>query len=411
MKTTGEKRKVSLTVWIFIALILGVIAGILLQGSPKIAETYIAPLGTIFLNLVKMVVVPVVLFSIMQGVISLQDIRKVGSIGGKTVAFYICTTAFAVTLGLVFANMLNVGSGYKLDSGMLEGFEAVESPSFIDTIVNIFPSNAVQPLADATMLQIIVIALFFGFGVIIAGEKGKLAGSVIESFSEVSIKVMGIIIKFSPIGVFGLITPVIATNGVSVLLPLLKLIGVAYLVSIIHMVVVYSSAVRAIGKISPIRFFKEMSEAMLFAFSSASSVGTLPFNMECTKRLGVKKEVSSFVLPLGATINMDGTAIYQGVCVVFIAQIFGMDLTMSQQLTVILTATLASIGTAGVPGSGVIMLSMVLQSVGLPLEGIALVAGIDRILDMARTPVNITGDAACSVCVNAMELKKEQQAG
>ena len=400
MKTTGEKRKVSLTVWIFIALILGVIAGILLQGSPKIAETYIAPLGTIFLNLVKMVVVPVVLFSIMQGVISLQDIRKVGSIGGKTVAFYICTTAFAVTLGLVFANMLNVGSGYKLDSGMLEGFEAVESPSFIDTIVNIFPSNAVQPLADATMLQIIVIALFFGFGVIIAGEKGKLAGSVIESFSEVSIKVMGIIIKFSPIGVFGLITPVIATNGVSVLLPLLKLIGVAYLVSIIHMVVVYSSAVRAIGKISPIRFFKEMSEAMLFAFSSASSVGTLPFNMECTKRLGVKKEVSSFVLPLGATINMDGTAIYQGVCVVFIAQIFGMDLTMSQQLTVILTATLASIGTAGVPGSGVIRLSMVLQSVGLPLEGIALVAGIDRILDMARTTVNITGDAACSVCVN-----------
>ena len=305
MKTTGEKRKVSLTVWIFIALILGVIAGILLQGSPKIAETYIAPLGTIFLNLVKMVVVPVVLFSIMQGVISLQDIRKVGSIGGKTVAFYICTTAFAVTLGLVFANMLNVGSGYKLDSGMLEGFEAVESPSFIDTIVNIFPSNAVQPLADATMLQIIVIALFFGFGVIIAGEKGKLAGSVIESFSEVSIKVMGIIIKFSPIGVFGLITPVIATNGVSVLLPLLKLIGVAYLVSIIHMVVVYSSAVKAIGKISPIRFFKEMSEAMLFAFSSASSVGTLPFNMECTKRLGVKKEVSSFVLPLGATINID----------------------------------------------------------------------------------------------------------
>lgn len=411
MKTTGEKRKVSLTVWIFAALVLGVIAGILLQDSPKIAETYIAPLGTIFLNLVKMVVVPVVLFSIMQGVISLQDIRKVGSIGGKTVAFYICTTAFAVTLGLVFANMLNVGSGYKLDSGMLESFEAVESPSFIDTIVNIFPSNAVQPLADATMLQIIVIALFFGFGVIIAGEKGKMAGSVIESFSEVSIKVMGIIIKFSPIGVFGLITPVIATNGVSVLLPLLKLIGVAYLVSIIHMVVVYSSAVKAIGKISPIRFFKEMSEAMLFAFSSASSVGTLPFNMECTKRLGVKKEVSSFVLPLGATINMDGTAIYQGVCVVFIAQIFGMDLTMSQQLTVILTATLASIGTAGVPGSGVIMLSMVLQSVGLPLEGIALVAGIDRILDMARTTVNITGDAACSVCVNAMELKKEQKAG
>lgn len=406
-----EKKKVSLTVWILAALLLGVAAGLLLQNNSELADTYIKPLGTIFLNLVKMVVVPVVLFSIMQGVISLQDIRKVGAIGGKTVAFYMCTTAFAVTLGLIFANFLNVGSGYKLASDTLEAYEgAAETPSFIDTIVNIFPSNAVQPLAEATMLQIIVIALFFGFGIILAGEKGKAAGAVIESFSEVCIKVMGVIIRLSPIGVFGLITPVIASNGPSVLLPLLKLIGVVYLVCVLHMVFVYSSLVKAIAKMNPLRFFKGMSEAMIFAFSSASSVGTLPFNLSCTQKLGARKEVASFVLPLGATINMDGTAIYQGVSVVFIAQIFGVDLTMSQQLMIILTATLASIGTAGVPGSGVIMLAMVLQSVGLPLEGIALVAGVDRILDMARTTVNITGDAACTICVDAAEKKKELRA-
>lgn len=410
MEKQNGKKKVSLTVWILGALILGVIAGLLLQNHSDIAETYIKPLGTIFLNLVKMVVVPVVLFSIMQGVISLQDIRKVGAIGGKTVVFYMCTTAFAVTLGLVFANLLSVGSGYQLSSESLEAYEGVtEAPSFIDTIVNIFPSNAIQPLADATMLQIIVIALFFGFGIILAGEKGKVAGSVVESFSEVCIKVMGVIIKLSPIGVFGLITPVIASNGPSVLLPLLKLIGVVYFVCVLHMVLVYSSLVKAIAKMSPFRFFKGMGEAMIFAFSSASSVGTLPFNLECTQKLGAKKEVASFVLPLGATINMDGTAIYQGVSVIFIAQIFGIDLTISQQLMIILTATLASIGTAGVPGSGVIMLAMVLQSVGLPLEGIALVAGVDRILDMARTTVNITGDAACTICVDASEKKKEQR--
>ncbi len=410
MNEQKEKKKVSLTVWILAALIIGVAAGLLLQNRSEIAETYIKPLGTIFLNLVKMVVVPVVLFSIMQGVISLKDIRKVGSIGGKTVVFYMCTTAFAVTLGLVFANILNVGSGYQLSSETLESFEGVtEAPSLIDTIVNIFPSNAVQPLADATMLQIIVIALFFGFGIIVAGEKGRLAGQVVESLAEVCIKVMGMIIKLSPIGVFGLITPVIAANGPSVLLPLLKLIGIVYLVCLLHMVFVYSSLVKAIARMNPLTFFKGMSEAMIFAFSSASSVGTLPFNLECTQKLGARKEVASFVLPLGATINMDGTAIYQGVSVIFIAQIFGVPLTLSQQLMIILTATLASIGTAGVPGSGVIMLAMVLQSVGLPLEGIALVAGVDRILDMARTTVNITGDAACTICVDASEKKREKK--
>ncbi|MBR3753280.1 MAG: dicarboxylate/amino acid:cation symporter [Ruminiclostridium sp.] len=402
----GEKKKLSLTAWIAIGLVLGIIAGLAFQGAPAIATDYIKPFGTIYLNLIKMVVVPVVLLSIMQGIVSLQDVRKVGSIGVKTIAFYLCTTAVAVTLGLVFANILQVGAGYVISTEGLS-YEASEAPGLMQTIVNIFPSNFFQPLADATMLQVIVIALFFGFGIILAGEKGKLAKDCVDSFAEVSFKVMMMILKLSPIGVFALICPVVATNGPDVLLPLLKVIVVAYTAYIVHMIVTYSLSVKAFAGLSPLKFFKVMSEPMLFAFSSASSVGTLPFNMDATQRLGARKEVSSFVLPLGATINMDGTAIYQGVCAIFIAEIFGIDLTIAQQITIILTATLASIGTAGVPGAGMIMLAMVLESVGLPLEGIALVAGIDRILDMGRTTVNITGDAACTMCVDAWEKKRE----
>ena len=403
-----QKRKLSLTAKIFISLVLGVVVGWALQGNPHIAVDYIKPFGTIYLNLIKMVVVPVVLLSIMQGIVSLQDVRKVGAIGARTVAFYMCTTALAVTLGLLFANLLNVGGGYVIATEGL-AYEAKEAPSFIDTLVNIFPSNFFKPLAEANMLQVIVTAILFGFGIILAGEKGKAAEAVVNSCAEVSFKVMDMIIRLSPIGVFALICPVVAQNGLAVLLPLLKVILVAYVGYLCHMVVVYSASVKAFAGMSPLTFFKGMSRPILFAFSSASSVGTLPFNMEATQALGARREVASFVLPLGATINMDGTAIYQGVCAIFIAQIFGIGLSIPQQLTIILTATLASIGTAGVPGSGMIMLAMVLQSVGLPVEGIALVAGIDRILDMGRTVVNITGDAACTICVDAWEKKREQR--
>ena len=406
MSGTREKKKLSLTTWIALGLVLGVIAGLAFQGAPDVATEYIKPFGTIYLNLIKMVVVPVVLLSIMQGIVSLQDVRKVGSIGVKTICFYLVTTAIAITLGLVMANLLQVGAGYTIATEGLS-YEAAEAPSLMETIVNIFPSNFFQPLADATMLQVIVIALFFGFGIILAGEKGKLAKDLVDSCAEVSFKVMFIILKLSPIGVFALICPVVASNGPDVLLPLLKVILVAYAAYILHMIVTYSTAVKLASGMSPLKFFKGMSEPILFAFSSASSVGTLPFNLDATQQMGARKEISSFVLPLGATINMDGTAIYQGVCAIFIAQIFGVDLTMAQQLTIILTATLASIGTAGVPGAGMIMLAMVLESVGLPLEGIALVAGIDRILDMGRTTVNITGDAACTMCVDAWEKKRE----
>ena len=335
----------------------------------------------------------------------MKDIRKVGSVGLKSVSFYMATTAIAVTLGMIFANVSKVGTGFQFASESLT-FESLETPNFMDTLLNIFPSNAVEPLVSATMLQVIVLALFFGFGIILAGEKGEPLGSLIDSMTEVCLQIMGIIIKLSPIGVFALLLPVVAENGPSVLFPLLKLIVVIYLAYIFHMVTVFSATSRAMANLSPLRFFKEMVPAMTMAFSSSSSVGTLPLNIECSQKLGAKKEITSFVLPLGATINMNGTSIYQGVCAIFIANVFGIQLTLTQQIMIVLTATLASIGTAGVPGSGVIMLSMVLQSAGLPLEGIALIAGIDRILDMGRTVVNITGDANCAVCISAMEDRK-----
>lgn len=404
-----QKKKLSLAVQIFIGLGLGIIAGLcfLAVGKADLAVTYVKPIGTIFLNLVKFIVVPIVLTSIISGVISMRDIRKVGSIGWKTVVYYMTTTAFAVVIGLVFSNLFK-GFYQTLQTTGLE-YEVATSTNFMDTLVGIFPSNIIKPMADANMLQVIVIALFFGFGIILAGDKGKAFADVIESGYEVSMIIMDLILKLSPVGVFCLITPVVAENGAEILGSLAMVLLTAYVCYAIHAIVVYSSTVKTLAGLSPLAFFKGMAPAMILAFSSASSVGTLPLNLECTQKLGAKKDVASFVLPLGATINMDGTAIYQGVCAVFIATCYGIDLTIGQMATIVLTATLASIGTAGVPGAGMVMLAMVLQSVGLPVEGIALVAGVDRIFDMGRTVVNITGDAACSICVSKMEERKEMK--
>ena len=403
MKT---KKKLSLAVQIFIALGLGILAGLafLAANRADLAVSYVKPFGTIFLNLIKFIVVPIVLSSIIVGVISMKDIRKVGSVGGKTVLYYMTTTAFAIAIGLVMANVFK-GFFQILETTDLT-YEVASQTNFMDTLVGIFPSNIINPMLNANMLQVIVIALLFGFGIILAGEKGAPLAQVITSLSDVSMVIMELILKLSPIGVFCLITPVVAENGPKILGSLAMVLLTAYVSYALHAIVIYSTTVKVLGKVSPITFFKTMAPAMAFAFSSASSVGTLPLNLECTQKLGAKKDVASFVLPLGATINMDGTAIYQGVCSVFIAACFGIDLTLSQMMTIVLTATLASIGTAGVPGSGMIMLAMVLQSVGLPVEGIALVAGVDRIFDMGRTVVNITGDAACAVIVSNSEDKK-----
>jgi Na+/H+-dicarboxylate symporter len=397
-------KKLSLAGWIFIGLLLGIGAGLLLMNNTGIAENYIAPWGTLFLNLIKFIVIPVVLLSIIMGVVSQSDIKQIGAIGWKTIVYYICTTTIAISIGLLVSNLFKGGYKAIKDTGV--EFTPSDPVSPVDTVLNMFPKNIIEPFLNATMLQIIVISLLVGFAIVLVGEKAAPAKNLIDSFCEVSLKIMEFIIKLSPIGIFCLITPVVALNGPTILGSLAMVLGVAYLSYIIHMVATYSASVAVFAKMSPIKFFKGMWPMMVMAFSSASSMATLPLNMQCTQKLGVKPSVSSFVLPLGATINMDGTAIYQGVCSIFIAQCFGIDLTFMQMLTIVLTATLASIGTAGVPGSGMIMLAMVLESVGMPVEGIALVAGVDRIFDMGRTTVNVTGDAACTICINAIETRR-----
>lgn len=403
---TKEKKKMSLAMQIFIALVLAIVAGLLMQKYADFAQSYIKPFGTIFLNLVKFIVVPIVLFSIMCGIISMRDIKKVGSIGLKTVVYYLCTTAFAITIGLIGGNLFE-GLFPKVATTDLT-YEAAEATSFMDTIVNIFPSNFISPMVEANMLQIIVMALLLGFAIIMIGEeKNARVVRACNDLNDVFMKCMEMILKLSPIGVFCLLCPVIASNGPAIIGSLAMVLLAAYICYIVHAVVVYSIAVKTMGGLSPMEFFKGMLPAIMFAFSSASSVGTLPINMECVEKMGASKEVTSFVLPLGATINMDGTAIYQGVCAIFIAACYGIHLTLPQMVTIILTATLASIGTAGVPGAGMVMLAMVLTSVGLPVDGIALVAGVDRIFDMGRTTVNITGDASCCMIVSNLEKKKE----
>ena len=390
----------SLAIQIFIALVLAIIVGLILgeKGAP-FASSYIKPFGTIFLNLIKFIVCPIVLFSIVR------DVKKVGSIGLKTVVFYLCTTAIAIIIGLGVASLAK--GLFPMIATTDLTYSAKASTSFMDTIVGIFPSNFLAPLLNANMLQIIVMAILIGFAIVVIGEKRDI--KVVEGFldlNEIFLKCMEMILKLSPIGVFCLLCPVIAQNGSQIIGSLAMVLLVAYICYILHAVLVYSISVFTMGGVSPIKFFKGMMPAIMFAFSSASSVGTLPINMKCVDELGADKEISSFVLPLGATINMDGTAIYQGVCAVFIAACYGINLTLPQMLTIVLTATLASIGTAGVPGAGMVMLAMVLTSVGLPVDGIALVAGVDRIFDMGRTTVNITGDAACAIVVSNIERKK-----
>lgn len=402
-----QKKKISLAMQIFIALILAILVGLLIQSHADFANSYIKPFGTIFLNLVKFIVVPIVLFSIMCGIISMSDIRKVGAIGLKTVCFYLCTTAFAVTVGLIGGNLFK--GLFPVVATTDLSYEAAASTSFMDTLVNIFPSNFVSPMVEANMLQIIVMAILLGFSIILVGEKNIRVVNAFNDLNDIFMKCMELILKLSPIGVFCLLCPVIASNGPAIIGSLAMVLLAAYICYIVHAVVVYSITVKTMGGMSPVKFFKGMLPAIMFAFSSASSVGTLPINMSCTEKLGAKKEVASFVLPLGATINMDGTAIYQGVCAIFIAACYGIHLTLPQMLTIVLTATLASIGTAGVPGAGMVMLAMVLTSVGLPVDGIALVAGIDRIFDMGRTTVNITGDAACTIVVSNLEEKRERR--
>jgi Na+/H+-dicarboxylate symporter len=391
--------KNNLLTQILIAFVVAIVLGVLVGPSIEVVK----PLGDLFLRLIKFVIVPLVLASLVVGVASTGDLGRLGRMGGKTVMFYLVTTAIAVTLGLLLGHVFAPGTGLELSSPTTT-VEAKETEGIIATLLAIVPINPVEALVEGNMLQIIFFAIFLGLGITLVGEKARPLHLFFESLAEVMYRITGIVMRFAPIGVFGLIAPTVGKYGLSILLPLIKIILVLAVGCILHALIVYSIAVKAFAKMNPITFFKGIAPASLVAFSTSSSAGTLPVTIKSAEdNLGVSKRVSSFVLPLGATVNMDGTAMYQGICALFVAQFFGIDLTFVQQLTIVLTATLASIGAAGVPGAGLIMLTMVFTSVGLPLEGIALIAGIDRVLDMFRTSLNVTGDGAASVVVAASE--------
>lgn len=394
----------NLSIKILISLVLSVVVGLMagVDGLPFI-KWWIAPVGTIFINLIKMVIVPIVFTSLVVGMTSLGDLKKLGRIGIKTIFIYLFTTAIAIVIGFIVAGIIHPGIGLEMTAG--DAVKVKEAPSIMQVLVAMVPTNPVASMAKADILPIIIFALFVGVGILqVGGKKSQLLIDWFDAAAEVSYKIINMVMQFAPIGVFCLLLPVVAENGPKVLVPLLSVIACMALGSVIHAIAVYSSMARIWGNTSPLKFFRGMSEAILIAFTTCSSAATLPINMKnCQEKLGCSRDITSFVLPLGATINMDGTAIYMGVCSLFIANVYGIDLTMAQMGMIILTGTLASIGTAGVPGAGLIMLSMVLLSVGLPMEGLALVAGIDRILDMFRTTVNITGDAAVTCVINETE--------
>ncbi|WP_016838187.1 dicarboxylate/amino acid:cation symporter [Ureibacillus thermosphaericus] len=395
-------RKIGLLTQILIAFVLAIIVGVIVGPSIEVVK----PLGDLFLRLIKFIIVPLVLASLVIGIAGTGDIKRIGRMGGITFAYYLITTAIAVLIGLILANIFKPGSGLNLTISE-EAADPKEVPGVIDTLLNIIPTNPIQSMVDANMLQIIFFALFLGVAIALVGDRAKPVYDFFDGLAEIMYKITHIVMKVAPIGIFGLIAPVVGQYGASVLLPLIKLILVVYVGCILHALIVYSSSVKFLANYSPVKFFKGILPASLVAFSSSSSSATLPITIQNTEEnLGVSKKVSSFVLPLGATINMDGTALYQGVCVLFIVQFLGVDLSFTQQLIIVLTATLASIGTAGVPGAGLIMLTMVITAVGLPLESLALVAGVERILDMIRTSINVTGDASAAVVVQAFEDKQ-----
>jgi Na+/H+-dicarboxylate symporter len=372
--------------------------------------------GTAFVRLIGMVVVPLVFASLLIGTTSLKDIRRLGRIGAKTVVFYLCTTALAISLGLLLANIVRPGSrlspetkerlvaGAAAQSEMGTG-PAVEKPSVRDLLLNIIPTNPIAALAEGRMLQIIFFALLMGVCLtLIPHEQSRPVIRFFEGVNEAIVKMVHVIMQVAPYGVFALIAAVVADFGLGILLTLITYCAVVLLGLALHPLLVYAVALKVLTRTKLRPFFRGIRPAQLVGFSSSSSSATLPVTIECvTENLGVPNSVCSFTLPLGATINMDGTALYQGVATVFIAQLYGMDLSFGQQLTVVLTATLASIGTAGIPGAGIVTLAIVLNSVGVPLQGIGIIMGVDRFLDMCRTVVNITGDAACAVVVASTE--------
>lgn len=420
-KNTAEKtkKKIGLSTQIFIALLIGALFGVVIHywiPSSYIKDTVIVEgvlyvVGQGFIRLMQMLVVPLVFCSLICGSMAIGDTKTLGKVGVKTIGFYLVTTALAVCVALGSALLINPGRGLDMDAVQKGTVSSTtEATSLVDTLLNIIPKNPVQSMANGDMLPIIVFALFVGIMLAKLGTRGSVVANFFSQFNDVMMEMTMAIMKVAPICVFCLIARTFATVGFSAFAPMLKYMGNVTLALAIQCLVVYQILLFVFTRLNPFKFIKKFLPVMGFAFSTATSNATIPMSIDTlSKKMGVSKQISSFTIPLGATINMDGTSIMQGVAVVFIAQAYGIPLTMGNLATVVVTATLASIGTAGVPSVGLVTLAMVLNSVGLPTEGIALIMGIDRILDMIRTAVNITGDAVCTtiVCHQEGSLNRE----
>lgn len=407
---TLSYNKLGLTGKILIGMGLGILFGLLLRNmlpdSPfvkdYITNGFLHVIGTIFISSLKMLVVPLVFISLVCGTCSLSEPSKLGRLGGKTLAFYMFTTLLALVVAVFAAVIVHPGDASLAAEKM--NYVAKEAPGFAQVIIDMMPTNPVQAMSEGNMLQIIIFAVIFGFAIAHIGEKGKRVAQLFDDLNEVVMRVVTLVMQLAPYGVFALMAKLALTLGLETFGSVVKYFFLVLALLLFHNFVTYSILLKVFSGLNPFIFIRKMRDVQLFAFSTSSSNATLPITMETTEhRLGVRNNIASFTLPLGATINMDGTAIMQGVATVFIAQVFGIELSITDYAAVVVTATLASIGTAGVPGVGLIMLAMVLNQVGLPVEGIALIIGVDRLLDMTRTAVNVTGDCVASVIVAKSE--------
>ena len=399
-------KKISLGNWILIGMILGFIVGLILNfwvKDPFIKDIvlidnvfYIG--GTVFIKLMKMLVVPLVFCSIVVGVASISDIRKICKIGGTTILIYLLTTALAITIALLIAGIIKPGEGLNM-AGLAQA-NLTATQSMADTLINIIPDNPINSLAAGDMLPVIIFGVLIGIILAKLREETKTVNKLFEEGNTIMMEMTSIVMKFAPIGVFCLMAKTFAGLGFGGLMPLLKYIGCVLLGLAIQAFIVYPSIMVILTRLNPIKFFKRFISVMFFFFLSSTSNATIPLNMEKLSEMGVSRDISSFTIPLGATINMDGTAIMQGCAVMFAAQAYGIDLGTSALITVVFTAVMASVGTAGVPSVGLITLNMVFNSVGLPVDAIGIIMGIDHLLDMFRTAVNVTGDAICTIIVS-----------
>ncbi|MEG6616828.1 dicarboxylate/amino acid:cation symporter [Peptococcaceae bacterium 1198_IL3148] len=397
----GEKKKMGLPAKMGIGMAAGIVAGVIIQSAGWSVD-FIKPFGDLFIRLIRMVVLPLVFASLVAGAASMGDARKLGSVATKSLSWYFATTGVAVALGLLFANIFKPGVGLNMSTEGLTANE-IAPPSVVDTLLNIVPINPIQAFAEGNLLQVIFFAIFFGFALNALGEKGKPLLNLFELVTETMIKLTNTVMGYAPIGVFALIAYTVAQNGLSVLMPLMKLVVLMYAVAIIHALLVYILPYKLFTGKSIKDYFKAASEPLLVAFTTCSSAAALALNLKSSRKLGASKNVSSFTIPLGNTVNMDGAAIYLGIAAVFASQIYGMSLSGTEQLTILLMAVLASIGSVGVPSMALVVMTMVFTSVGIPLEAIALVAGVDRVLDMARTCLNVMGDNVAAVLVSKWE--------